>query len=80
MSDTNNDPLRFSTIAHRDHRYLSPLSRVKAHQLLQSLTCNLSAEDIVLDAGCGKAALLRDALQMSPVRGVGVDINGCFLD
>lgn len=80
MSDTNNDPLRFSTIAHRDHHYLSPLSRAKAHQLLQSLTCNLSAEDIVLDAGCGKAALLRDALQMSPVRGVGVDINGGFLD
>ncbi|MGH8782398.1 SAM-dependent methyltransferase [Paraburkholderia sp.] len=80
MSDTNHDPFRFSTIAHRNHHYLSPLSRGKAHELLQSLTSNLSAGDIVLDAGCGKAALLRDVLQMSPVRGVGVDINQRFLD
>jgi SAM-dependent methyltransferase len=80
MSNTNQDPFRFSTIAHSNHRYLSPLSDAKAQGLLRSLTSNLSASDIVLDAGCGKAALLRDTLRMSPVCGVGVDINRRFLD
>ncbi|WP_322092307.1 SAM-dependent methyltransferase [Paraburkholderia bannensis] len=80
MTDTNYDPLRFSTIAHRNHRYLSPLSQQKADELVSSLASNLSADDVVLDAGCGKAALLRDVLRMSPALGVGVDINQSFLD
>jgi SAM-dependent methyltransferase len=80
MSNTNQDPFRFSTIAHSNHRYLSPLSDRKAQGLIRSLTSNLSAEDMVLDAGCGKAALLRDALSMSRACGVGVDINRHFLD
>lgn len=79
MTITNYDPFRFSTIAHSNHRYLSPLSRNKAHGLLQSLVANFSADDVVLDAGCGKAALLLDVLGMSPARGVGVDINQNFL-
>lgn len=80
MTNTNYDPFRFSTIAHHNHCYLSPLSRNKAHELLQSLIADFSADDVVLDAGCGKAALLRDLLHMSPARGVGVDINQSFLD
>lgn len=80
MPNTNYDPFRFSTIAHRNHRYLSPLSRHKADELVRSLVNNLSADDVVLDAGCGKAALLQDVLRMSPARGVGVDINQRFLD
>ncbi|MEQ5838637.1 class I SAM-dependent methyltransferase [Paraburkholderia acidicola] len=80
MSNTNPDPFRFSTIAHRNHHYLSPLSSGKARGLLRSLTSGLSAQDVVLDAGCGKAALLREALDMSPAHGVGVDINPRFLD
>ncbi|EEA00041.1 Methyltransferase type 12 [Burkholderia sp. H160] len=80
MTNTNHDPFRFSTIAHSNHRYLSPLSQNKAHELLRSLVANFSADDIVLDAGCGKAALLRDVLHMSPASGVGVDINQGFLD
>jgi hypothetical protein len=32
------DPFRFSTIAHRNHYYLSPLSGDKARVLLRSLT------------------------------------------
>lgn len=79
MPNTNEDPFRFSTIAHRNHRYLSPLSRHKAHELLRSFVANFSADDIVLDAGCGKATLLQDVLRMSPARGVGVDINQRFL-
>jgi SAM-dependent methyltransferase len=80
MTNTNHDPFRFFTIAHRNHHYLSPLSRHKAHELVQSLVSNFSDDDVVLDAGCGKAALLRDVLRMSPARGVGVDINQRFLD
>jgi SAM-dependent methyltransferase len=80
MSNTNHDRFRFSTIAHSKHRYLSPLSGGKATGLIRSLTAGFSANDIVLDAGCGKAALLHDALSMSPARGVGVDINRSFLD
>jgi SAM-dependent methyltransferase len=80
MTTAKYDPFRFSTIAHSDHRYLSPLSRRKARELVRSLIANFSAEDVVLDAGCGKAALLRDVLRISPARGVGVDINQSFLD
>lgn len=80
MATAKYDPFRFSTIAHSDHRYLSPLSRRKARELVRSLIANFSAEDVVLDAGCGKAALLRDVLRISPARGVGVDINQSFLD
>jgi cyclopropane fatty-acyl-phospholipid synthase-like methyltransferase len=79
MTNTNYNPFRFSTIAHSNHGYLSPLSRNKAHEILRSLVADLSADDIVLDAGCGKAGLLRDVLHMSPARGVGVDINQSFL-
>jgi SAM-dependent methyltransferase len=79
MTNTNDDPFRFSTIAHSNHRYLSPLSRDKAHELLRSFVANFSVNDIVLDAGCGKAALLRDVLRMTPAHGVGVDINQSFL-
>jgi SAM-dependent methyltransferase len=80
MSSTSHNSFRFSTIAHHNHRYLSPLSRSKACELVRSLSCTLSANDFVLDAGCGKASLLRDVLCMSPARGVGVDINQHFLD
>jgi SAM-dependent methyltransferase len=79
MTNTNYDPFRFSTIAHSNHRYLSPLSRNKAQEILRSFVADFSVDDIVLDAGCGKAALLRDVLHLSPARGVGVDINQSFL-
>jgi SAM-dependent methyltransferase len=80
MAGTYSDPFRFSTIAHRDHHYLSPLSPSKAQQLLSSLGDGLASHDVVLDAGCGKAALLRELLDLCPARGVGVDINPAFLD
>jgi SAM-dependent methyltransferase len=40
----------------------------------------LTEHDAVLDAGCGKAALLRALLHLAPARGIGVDINADFLD
>ncbi|HEY1997049.1 class I SAM-dependent methyltransferase [Paraburkholderia sp.] len=79
MSSQIDNRFRFSTIAHRDHEYLSPLSSDKALQLIRSLCDGLNNDDIVLDAGCGKAALLRKALELSPCSGVGVDINASFL-
>jgi hypothetical protein len=39
------------------------------------LTSGLSRADGVLDAGCGKTALLRDAFNMSSACGIGVDID-----
>jgi len=80
MSSTSSNPFRFSTIAHRDHHYLSPLSPSKARQLLGGLCHGLTAHDVVLDAGCGKAALLRELLELCPARGLGVDIKAAFLD
>ncbi|QEL56828.1 class I SAM-dependent methyltransferase [Chromobacterium paludis] len=80
MSTPEHDPFRFTTLAHADHDYLSPLSRTRAAGLLRGLTQGLSASDLILDAGCGKAALLRDALSISPARGLGIDLNPAFLD
>ncbi len=80
MTSTTHDPHRFTTIAHHNHRYLSPLSESKALTLLQNLTNELCETDVVLDAGCGRAALLRDVLKLSRANGVGVDINPNFID
>ncbi|MDB5767249.1 MAG: SAM-dependent methyltransferase [Collimonas fungivorans] len=79
MSTTasSQDQFKYTTIAHSDHRYCCPLSPAKARELIAAL--NLPQNALVLDAGCGKAALLRELLQSMPVRGVGVDINSQFL-
>ncbi|MEO6919634.1 MAG: class I SAM-dependent methyltransferase [Collimonas sp.] len=71
------DQFKYTTIAHSGHHYCSPLSPDKAAELLAALQLPLDA--LVLDAGCGKAGLLRDLLKSQPVRGVGVDINPHFL-
>lgn len=71
------DPFKYTTIAHSGHHYCSPLSSGTAASLLAAL--QLQAGALVLDAGCGKAALLRDLLASQPVRGVGVDVNSAFL-
>ncbi|AIY42028.1 SAM-dependent methyltransferase [Collimonas arenae] len=71
------DRFKYTTIAHNGHHYCSPLSPNRAAELLAAL--QLQPDALVLDAGCGKAALLRDLLKSQPVRGVGVDINSYFL-
>ncbi|MGB7195826.1 MAG: class I SAM-dependent methyltransferase [Collimonas pratensis] len=76
-SVSTQDPFKYTTIAHSGHHYCSPLSADTAASLLAAL--QLQAGALVLDAGCGKAALLRDLLASQPVRGVGVDINPAFL-
>ncbi|SDY68792.1 Methyltransferase domain-containing protein [Collimonas sp. OK242] len=79
MSSSSQDQFKYTTIAHSDHRYCCPLSPAKASTLIAAL--QLAPDALVLDAGCGKAALLRDLLQSTPasVRGIGVDINSRFL-
>lgn len=69
---------KYTTIAHGLHRYCSPLSAIKASRLLEAM--DLAEGALVLDAGCGKAALLQELLARKPVRGLGLDINQAFLD
>ncbi|MEP7182731.1 MAG: methyltransferase domain-containing protein [Betaproteobacteria bacterium] len=72
------DPLKFTTIGHGTHRYLSPLSATKAESLIRALA--LDAGERVLDIGCGKAGFLIDAAVATRARGVGVDANAAFIE
>ena len=68
---------RFSTLAHCDHIFCSPMSSTKADELVELL--GLPASSRVLDVGCGKAEFLLRAVQRYAAAGVGVDPNGEFL-
>ncbi len=71
------DPYRFTTIAHRAHRFGGPLSDTKAAVLVELLGLNAKLQ--VLDLGCGKANLLAMVLQRWGCTGLGVDVNPHFL-
>jgi SAM-dependent methyltransferase len=71
------DPYRFTTIAHRAHRFGGPLFDAKAAVLVELL--GLNAKSHVLDLGCGKANLLAMVLQRWGCSGLGVDVNPHFL-
>jgi ubiquinone/menaquinone biosynthesis C-methylase UbiE len=68
---------RFTTVAHGDHTFCSPMSSTRADELVELL--GLPASSRVLDAGCGKAEFLLRAVQRYAATGVGVDLNGEFL-
>jgi cyclopropane fatty-acyl-phospholipid synthase-like methyltransferase len=70
--------LRFTTLAHSTHRYCSPLTGL-AQVAAAELSSLLTADDTVLDIGCGKGAFLHDVLSKSAAVGVGVDVNASFL-
>ena len=74
---TLTDQLRFTTIAHRDHVFLGPLSGPKVDQVLSMLELPLGAR--VLDVGCGKGEMLVRLAGRWGARGVGVDPNPAFL-
>jgi SAM-dependent methyltransferase len=71
------DRLKFSTIAHANHRYYGPMSPARASALVKLF--DLAANDDVLDIGCGRAQLLMELLAAHPARGVGVDRNAAFI-
>ncbi|WP_170319819.1 SAM-dependent methyltransferase [Polyangium spumosum] len=77
MTQPAPDRLKFTTIAHATHRYLSPLSAEKATRLVDGLALREGAE--VLDIGCGRAGFLLDLCERSPANGLGVDINSTFI-
>ena len=74
---TLTDQLRFTTIAHRDHVFLSPLSAAKVDQVLSMLELPRGAR--VLDLGCGKGEILVRLAERCGVRGEGVDRNATFI-
>jgi SAM-dependent methyltransferase len=74
---TSTDSLRYSTIAHQDHAFLTPLSGPKVDQVLTMLELPPGAR--VLDVGCGKGEMLIRLAGRRAVRGTGVDLNPDYL-
>src|SRR4051812_17943587 len=72
------DRFRFTTLAHGDHLFCSPMSSARADELVELL--DLPAASRVLDVGCGKAEFLLRAVRRYAATAVGVDPNGDFLD
>jgi SAM-dependent methyltransferase len=72
------DRKRYSTIAHRDHAFCSPLSEQSVDSLLEKL--DLAPGARVLDVGCGKAEMLVRAVERYAAKGVGIDPNRSFIE
>lgn len=68
----------FSTIAHADHLFFSPLSEQRAEQLLSLLEPAPSLP--VLDIGCGQGELLIRVCERFNAVGIGVDTNPVFVE
>lgn len=71
------DPLKFTTVAHREHEHLNPLDPEALAQALERAA--LRPGDRAIDVGCGKAALLIRLAEGLGVAGTGVDLNPAFL-
>ncbi|HYM82385.1 MAG TPA: methyltransferase domain-containing protein [Candidatus Limnocylindria bacterium] len=71
------DRTKFSTIAHTEHRLLSPIDPGRLDRLFALL--ELGPNDLALDVGCGKAEMLIRLIERFGVRAVGVDLNTTFL-
>ena len=69
---------RFSTIAHRDHLFCSPLSSYRAEELIGVF--DLPTDPRVVDVGCGKGELLLRLVDRKRGQGTGIDPNREFLD
>ncbi len=73
LTATLTDQLRFTTIAHRDLLFLSPVSAAKVDQVLSTLELPRGAR--VLDVGCGKGEMLVRLAERWSARGEGLDPN-----
>src|SRR5262245_33232893 len=71
------DRLRFSSIAHRDHLFCSPVTSAVVDDIIALL--DLWPAGRALDVGCGKAELLIRVIERYGVSGVGVDWSPYFL-
>ncbi|MGH7731444.1 MAG: SAM-dependent methyltransferase [Candidatus Eiseniibacteriota bacterium] len=69
--------MRFTTIAHREHRICNPLDPALLERVTAGL--GLGPGDRVVDVGCGKAVALVDLARRYRTSGLGVDINTAFL-
>ena len=72
------DRTRYSTIAHRDHSFYSPLSEQTVDALIERLQLLPAAR--VLDVGCGKAEMLVRAVERYAASGVGIEPNRSFIE
>ncbi len=68
---------RFTTIAHRDHAILNPISLEKVDRVIALL--DLPAGARVIDVGCGKAEMLVRLIARFGCTAIGVDTNPHFL-
>jgi SAM-dependent methyltransferase len=71
------DHAKFSTIAHAQHELCNPIEPATLEAATARL--GLPGGSRVLDAGCGKAALLIRLAERDGAIGVGVDTNAAFL-
>ena len=71
------DPLKFTTIAHRDHRLMNPLDPQALVQALERVAP--APGDRAIDVGCGKGVLLVTLAKRYGTAGLGVDINPAFI-
>ena len=68
---------KFTTIAHRDHAILNPISVEKIDRLFSLLDLPSGAR--VIDIGCGKAEMLMRLIARFGCTAIGVDTNPHFL-
>lgn len=82
MSEASPDSrFRFTTIAHRTHRFLGPLGEERAAWFLEEFErAGVRRGGNALDIGCGKAELVLRAAARFDLAATGVDPNGAFLE
>lgn len=71
------DSFKFTTVAHRDHLFCSPLSAAKVDTLIGLLDLPISAS--VLEVGCGKGEMLLRVMARYGVAGTGLDLSEAWL-
>jgi SAM-dependent methyltransferase len=71
------DRRRFSTIAHTDHLFCSPVGEEKVDRIIRLMELPHGAR--VLDLGCGKGELLLRVVERYQGHGIGVDHSPAFL-